>query len=210
MIEFVRAYNFLSQIYNYGDTEVEKRSLFYSHLSRLIHQDRDEAIVDASAVFATHIANRKTFQGRLSLSPGSEGLEPATAIGTGKARAKQYGPLAEIVLLLNELFGADVSEQDKVALLLPFDSNMDANEVLRTQAENNDVEQFITAGDFSDALKDALLDAQGAVGERNTQQTAIVRDMVERLFSDEAVLDRFVRSYGSYYHRRAASRTATQ
>lgn len=205
MIEFVRAYNFLSQIYNYGDTEVEKRSLFYSHLVRLGHQDRDEAIVDASAVFATHIANRKTFEGSLSLLPGQEGIKPMNAIGTGKARQKQYGPLAEIVTLLNELFGTDIKEEDKIALLLPFDSMMDANETVRTQAENNDVEQFLNAGDFSDALKGALLEAQEVVEDKNAQQTDVVKGMVGRLFGDQETLDRFMRAYGTYYHRKINS-----
>lgn len=202
MIEFVRAYNFLSQIYNYGNTEVEKRCLFYSHLARLIHQDRDEEIVDASAVFATHIANRKTFEGRLSLMPEGTGLRPTSAIGTAKARQKQYGPLAEIITLLNDLFGSEVKEEDKVALLLPFDNTMDANQAVRAQAENNDVEQFLNAGDFSDALKGALLDAQDVVQENNAHQTDVVKGMVGRLFSDQETLDRFMRAYGMYYHRK--------
>ncbi|HKU68855.1 MAG TPA: type I restriction endonuclease [Candidatus Baltobacteraceae bacterium] len=202
MIEFVRAYNFLSQIYNYGDTEVEKRSLFYSHLARLIHQDRDEAIVDASAVFATHIANRKTFEGRLSLMVGQEGVKPTSAIGNAKARQKQYGPLAEIVTLLNELFGSEIKEEDKIALLLPFDTMMDGNETVRTQAEHNDVEQFLNAGDFSDALKGSLLEAQDTVEDNNAQQTEVIKEMVGRLFADHESLDRFMRAYGTYYHRK--------
>jgi type I restriction enzyme R subunit len=32
MTSFNRAYDFLSQIINYGDTELEKRSVFYRHL----------------------------------------------------------------------------------------------------------------------------------------------------------------------------------
>lgn len=202
MVEFVRAYNFLSQIHNFGDTEVEKRALFYSGLARLIHQDRDEAIADASGVVVTHISNRKTFEGSISLMPGEDGgLKPVSAIGTAKARQKQYGSLAEIIELLNELFGADVKEEDKIALVLPFDSIMNRNEKVREQAANNDIEQFLNASDFSDVLDGALLEAESVVADSNNKQNQAVKAIVERFFNDKEVLDRFKRAYGAYYHR---------
>lgn len=202
MIEFVRAYNFLSQIHNYGDTEVEKRAIFYSGLSRLIHQDRDEALADASGVVVTHLSNRKTFEGKISLSDGDDGgLKPLSAIGTAKARQKQYGPLAEIIELLNELFGADVMEEDKIALVLPFDEIMTSNETVRAQAANNDLEQFLYASNFPDSLDNALLEAQDSVSDQNLRQNDAVKTIVERFFADKDVLDRFKRAYGTYFHR---------
>jgi type I restriction enzyme R subunit len=91
--EFVRVYGFLSQIYNYGDTDLEKRSLFFSGLTRLLKNDRDKVDIDLSDVRMTHYREKISFLGGIDLDTGSVvELDPMKSIGTAKAHQKQYGP----------------------------------------------------------------------------------------------------------------------
>jgi hypothetical protein len=154
-------------------------------------------------VVVTHISNRLTFEGSLSLMAGADGgLKPISAIGTAKARQKQYGPLAEIIELLNELFGSDVREEDKIAFILPFDEIMTANQKIVEQAANNDTEQFLNAGDYPDVLGSAMLEAKDSVAEENDRQSEAVKTIVDRFFKDKEAYDRFHRVYGTHLHRK--------
>ncbi len=181
--------------------DVEKHAIFYPGLSRLIHLERDEVSADASGVLVTHISNRKTFEGQISLLAGEDGgLKPISAIGASNARQKVYGPLAEIIGLLNELFGPDVREEDKIALVLPFDQIMNAIDTIRAQAANNDVEQFMKARNFSEVFDAALLEATDSVESENNRQTEVVKDMVTRLLENGEMLGRFKEVYGKHFH----------
>ena len=51
---YVRLYGFLSQIFNYGNTDIEKRFLFYKRLTPLLDFGRERDAVDLSKVVLTH------------------------------------------------------------------------------------------------------------------------------------------------------------
>ena len=53
---YCRLYSFLSQVFNYGNTDIEKRFLFYKHLVRLLDFGRERDIVDLSQIVLTHHA----------------------------------------------------------------------------------------------------------------------------------------------------------
>ena len=54
MQTYLRVYTFLSQIIDYGNTDFEKRSIFYRALVRLLKFGREREDVDLSEVKLTH------------------------------------------------------------------------------------------------------------------------------------------------------------
>jgi type I restriction enzyme R subunit len=51
---FLRVYAFLSQVFDYGNTAIEKRAIFYKRLLPLLDFGRDREGVDLSKVVLTH------------------------------------------------------------------------------------------------------------------------------------------------------------
>ena len=86
---FIRAYDFLSQIVNYADPDLEKRSIFLKHLLPMLRLDRDQSQVDLSAVLMTHYNLRSRGQSDIPLTKGvaEEGkLSPLTEVGGGTSK----------------------------------------------------------------------------------------------------------------------------
>src|SRR5436190_18157582 len=51
---YIRLYTFLSQIFDYGNTDIEKRAIFYKRLLPLLEFGREREGVDLSKVVLTH------------------------------------------------------------------------------------------------------------------------------------------------------------
>jgi type I restriction enzyme, R subunit len=51
---FIRLYTFLSQIFDYGNTAVEKRAIFYKRLLPFLEFGREREGIDLSKVLLTH------------------------------------------------------------------------------------------------------------------------------------------------------------
>jgi len=62
MRAYVRLYAFLSQMFDYGNTDIEKRFIFYKRLIPLLEFGRERDTVDLSKVVAdpSHLAQRRT------------------------------------------------------------------------------------------------------------------------------------------------------
>ena len=88
---FVRFYDFISQIVDYDDKELEKLSLFARQLGPLLRETNiDEVEIDLGDVALSHYRLSKLKQQSLQLaSEAAEGLQPGSGLGTGKARDKQ-------------------------------------------------------------------------------------------------------------------------
>ncbi len=65
---FLRVYSFLSQIFDYGNTDIEKRSIFFRRLLPLLEFGREREGVDLSKVQLTHHTLRN--QGKQNLPLG--------------------------------------------------------------------------------------------------------------------------------------------
>src|ERR1039457_4776730 len=87
---FVRAYDFLSQIVDYGtDTSLEKRGIFFRHLAPLLDIPDAGEPIDLSRVTLTHYNIRDLGQHRLPLAGGDGDrpkLDPMSAVGSAQVR----------------------------------------------------------------------------------------------------------------------------
>ena len=111
----MRLYTFLSQIFDYGNTAVEKRALFYRRLLPLLEFGRERAGIDLSRVVLTHHQLRNLGRAPMPLGSGeSPKIAPITGTGSGTVQEKQKAYLGELISRLNELFGAETTEQDQL------------------------------------------------------------------------------------------------
>ncbi|WP_085026019.1 type I restriction endonuclease subunit R [Ensifer aridi] len=157
---FVRVYAFLSQIFDYGNTDIEKRSIFYKRLIPLLDFGRERDTVDVSQIKLTH--HRLSTKGprQLTLSGFSEPLTPYTAPGSGSVQDKEKALLAEIVARVNDLFQGELTDDDQVIYVNSvLKGKLLESETLVQQAEHNTKEQFASSPDLSKAILDAIMDA---------------------------------------------------
>jgi type I restriction enzyme R subunit len=176
---FLRLYTFLSQIFDYGNTAIEARSIFYRRLIPLLEFGRQREGVDVSKIVLTH--HKLTSKGRPPLILGGEGekLQPITDAGSGSIQDKEKALLAEILAKVNDLFQGDVTDDDQLIYVNNvIKGKLLESETLAQQATNNTKEQFANSPALSKAILDAVIDAFEAHTSMSKQalDSAKVRD----------------------------------
>jgi type I restriction enzyme R subunit len=168
---FVRVYAFLSQMFDYGNTAIEKRFMFYKRLIPLLEFGRERDTVDLSQVMLTHHTLRNSGRQSLSLdAAGAYKLPPMDAVGSGRVQEKERAYLAEIIEKVNGLFESKVSEDDKLLYVNGvLKGKLAENERLVEQSVVNSKAQFANSPDLRAALMDAIIDAEEAHAAMSTE-----------------------------------------
>lgn len=156
---FVRAYDFLSQIVDYADTDLEKRSIFFKHLLPLLRLDREQSTVDLSAVLMTHYNLRSKGQITITLTNEGGKLDPLTAIGGGVAQDPKKEQLSAIIQAMNTLFEGELTDADLLNYAHHIRDKMLENATLESQAAANEIDQFGESPDFKKAMMEAVVGA---------------------------------------------------
>lgn len=161
---YVRLYAFLSQIFDYGNTDIEKRFLFFKRLIPLLEFGRERDTVDLSKVVLTHHTLKNHGKQPLGLNhDGTYKLAPMEAVGSGSVQEKQRAYLVEIIQKVNGLFEGDLSDGDQLVYVNGvLKGKLLENETLMQQAASNSKEQFANSPDLKDALLNAIMDALDA------------------------------------------------
>jgi len=161
---YVRLYAFLSQIFDYGNTDIEKRFLFYKRLIPLLDFGRERDTVDLSKVVLTHHTLKNHGKQPLSLNAdGTYKLPPMDAVGSGSVQEKQQAYLDEIIQKVNGLFEGELSDDDQLVYVNGvLKGKLLENDMLMQQAASNSKEQFANSPDLKDALMHAIMDALDA------------------------------------------------
>jgi type I restriction enzyme R subunit len=176
---FVRLYTYLSQIFDYGNTEIEKRAIFYRRLLPLLQFGREREGIDLSRVVLTHHTLKSRGAQPMTLQPGGGGLEPATGVGTSKVQDRQKAYLREIIAKVNDLFSGDLSDQDKLVYVNDvLKGKLLESDTLVQQAVSNSKEQFANSPDLNRELLSAIISALDAHTAMSTQ--ALNSDSVQR------------------------------
>lgn len=164
LASFLRVYTFLSQIFDYGNTEIEKRYLFYKVLEPLLDFRSERPVIDLSSVMLTHHALRNKGKQALNLRVGpNPALQPLTETGSGSVQEKEKALLAEIIAKVNDLFEGELSEDDKLVYVNSvIKGKLLESDVLVQQAANNTKEQFANSPDLANGILFAIMDALAA------------------------------------------------
>lgn len=138
---FVRLYAFLSQIVPVADLNLERDYLYVKALLTKLPQTGSGALDLGSEVELTHLRTEVTASGSFSLDSGGEPLTAITGDGTGRKVEPTMEHLSTIVDLLNERFGTNLSDTDKL-LFDQFEEDWVADPDLEAQAQSNDLANF--------------------------------------------------------------------
>ncbi|GLP79744.1 type I restriction endonuclease subunit R [Mycobacterium antarcticum] len=159
---FVRLYDFMSQIIDYGDPGLEKKQIYLRELERLIRPDNYTAPIDLSDVVLKKV--KQIDRGRVDIGLGVRaGLSGITAAGSGEKRDPKMVAFQQVLDRLNDLFGSeDFTESQKVSFLESLLRTLLDDAELVQQAKVNSTKQFVESPDFEDAVEGAVADNQGA------------------------------------------------
>lgn len=171
MGSFVRLYTFLSQIYDYGNTSIEKRAIFYKRLIPLLEFGREREQIDVSKIVLTHHHLKDLGRQAMPLGGGeTPKLDPITEAGSGSLQDKEKAYLSEIIEKVNDLFEGDLSDQDKLVYVNNvIKGKLLESETLRQQAVNNTKEQFANSPDLKTEIVNAIMGALDAHNAMSTQ-----------------------------------------
>lgn len=119
LTDFIRLYAFLSQVIPFADPELEKLYIFSKLLSRKLPVSREKLPVEIQENIDMESHRiEKTGSGNISLSRGTRKLEPMGPKGTHLPPTEEMEPLSQIILELNQRFGTDFTDEDKVFIEL--------------------------------------------------------------------------------------------
>lgn len=190
---FVRVYDFMSQIVDYGSADLEGRSIFYRLLDKRLHDRTDKDDIDLSSL--SLVAVRQIDKGKADLDLGVRtGLKGMTEAGSGKKRDPKLVALQDVIDQLNDLFGDEAFTQSQPeAFVRSLVDRMLEDEALVQQAKVNSIKQFAESPDFDEAVVDAVADNQEAHGK-----------IADYFFSQEAGRARLMQALAKAFHGIAA------
>ena len=174
---YVRLYAFLSQIIPYADCDLERLYAFGRLLLPRLHIGGTSAPIRLdSDVDLEYYRLERVSSGAISL--GDDGADATvaspTAVGTGTAE-DAAAPLSEIIEALNDRFGTDFTESDRLFLLSVHEDGL-REEDIRETARANGFDKFRLG--TSDRVKQLLV-------KRVAENEALVdRSLSDREFGE--------------------------
>ncbi len=165
-------YAHLSQVFDYGNTAIEKRAIFYKRLFPLLDFGRDREGADLCTVVLTH--HKLKDQGCRTLGlhedTGEYKLEPR------EVQEKIKALWSEIVAKVNDLFEGELTDDDKLVYVNNvLKGKLLESDLLVQQASSNTKEQFANLPDLNTAMMNAIMDALAVHTTMSTQALASQR-----------------------------------
>jgi type I restriction enzyme R subunit len=134
---YVKVYSFLSQIVPYGDPELEMLYSFGRFLLPHLPLARDATIIMVGEEVALQYYRlERVFSGVIRLEEGeTQYIRSPTEVGTGKSKDEK-APLSEIIEVLNERFGTQFTEEDRLFFQQIKEKACRNEQVVRTALAN--------------------------------------------------------------------------
>lgn len=134
---YVKVYAFLSQIVPYADPDLEMLYSYGRFLLPHLPLDRDATIIKVGdEVALQYYRLERVFSGAIMVKEGdAQYIRSPTDVGTGKAKDEK-APLSEIIDVLNERFGTQFSEEDRLFFQQIKEKACNTEQVVRTALAN--------------------------------------------------------------------------
>ncbi|MFF6884585.1 type I restriction endonuclease subunit R [Streptomyces sp. NPDC012421] len=159
---YVRLYDFMSQIVDYGDPYMEMLSIFLRLLEKVIAESAWTADVDLSDVVLVGVKHSKAAPADISLV-GDGQLKGISAAGTGTKKDPKYVALQVVIDKMNDLFGAESFAEYQIReFVQSLVQRLLADPNLVKQTKVNTKKQFVESQDFQAAVTEAVADNQDA------------------------------------------------
>lgn len=181
--DYVRLYSFLSQILTFTDADLEKLYVFARLLRRRLPVPEGGLPIEVQEAIdmASYRIERKS-SGAIKLDRGNQPLSPLTGGTIFGGQREQLEPLSEIIRELNEKFGTDFKEEDKV-VIRELEARLAKHESLADSLRVNTPDNARLTFDqvVSDQLQD-LADTNFKFYKRVTDDEAFARHFLDWLF----------------------------
>ena len=138
LARFNRIYGFISQVCRMFDKELHTFSVYAKLLYKSLPKEKGPFITIDDKVLLEYYKLEKEFDGSISLSVNEGGIGGIK--GEAGARTKKSNSLTEIIDAINEKYGTNFSEMDKV--LEQIQQDFLSDEKLVSFAKNNDEAMF--------------------------------------------------------------------
>ncbi|HHE07851.1 MAG TPA: type I restriction endonuclease subunit R [Chlorobaculum parvum] len=135
---YVKVYSFLSQIMPYVDPELELLYSFGRFLLPHLPLERDSSVVKlGDEVGLQYYRLQRVFAGAIELreDEGDYGVKSPTDAGTGKSKDEK-APLSEIIEVLNNRFGTNFTDEDRLFFEQIKERAANSPEVVRLRQAN--------------------------------------------------------------------------
>jgi type I restriction enzyme R subunit len=199
MSSYQRMYSFLSQIYDYGNTDIEARYIFYKRLIPQLDFSREREGIDLSKVVLTHHKLKKHSTITMPLGDGDNPLIDPLGTGGGQVRDKEKEMFDAIIKRVNDLFEGELSDEDRLVYVNNvLKGKLLESEVLVQQATNNTKEQFANSPDLKSEMMNAIMDAFSAHTMMSKQALGSerIRDGLQDILLEQAHLYEALRARG--------------
>lgn len=184
---YVTGYDFLSQIVDYDDPELEKLHAFLKMLQpRLRGHDDDPILLDNAVRLAGYkLVNKR--ENSLNLETGKpEEIQPFGP-GGGLAHEDPKAKLSEIIKKIHSLFTGKHSDPEIEGWFTTIVGNAAADDRMVTQAKANSSQEQFANGDFRSVLAQAVIQAltsHRSMSEQMLQDSKVFDDVAETLLPE--------------------------
>ena len=185
LARFNRIYAFITQVCRMFDREIHKFSVYAKFLAMMLPKG-DAAVADVDdKVMLEYYRLEKDFEGGIGLTGTAEGFTPIT--GEAGRKEKKKDPLTVIIEKINEKYGTNFTEMDKV--LLQIQNDYAGSDQWQGYAANNDRKTFMLL------FEKDFPNMAAARYEKN-------EGFFVRLFSDQDMMGQVMQAVGGVLYER--------
>ena len=182
---FNRVYSYITQVCRLSDKDIHKFSVYSKFLYTMLPKGSREKVDIDDKVLLEYYKLEKDFEGSIELEGADGGYVPIS--GEAGHKEKKKDPLTVIIDKINEKFGTQFTEMDKV--LVQMENDYAKQEKWQDYAKNNDRSTFMLL--FSK-------DFPTVAAERYEQNDEFFR----RLFGDPDMMKQVMDTIGSVLYER--------
>lgn len=199
---YVRLYDFMSQVIDYGTSDLEKLAEFLRQLTRLLPTETQDADVDMSGLELRRV--RQIDQGKadigLSGDKTTPGLRGLTGVGSRVSpQDPQHELLSEVIARINALFGSEFADPQIEGFVVAAAGLAEEDPRIAEQIDHNAQDQFLISPDLRETLTDAAVLNEGAFGK-----------LTGALTGENELADDLIRIIGEYLYQSRRARVTDE
>lgn len=181
--DFIRLYAFLSQVLTFTDADLEKLYVFARLLIRKLPVTRDELPIEIQRNIEIDFYRiQQTRSGKIDLDRGETSLPPQRQGSTPGNLLDEEEMLSQLIKTLNERFGTDFTEEDKV-FLADFEKRLASHPAIQRSVQVNtpDNARLTYKHVAQDELQD-MMDMNFKFYKRMTEDNEFAEELLGWLF----------------------------
>lgn len=113
---FMRLYSYVSQIMTFTDREIEELFIYLRYLNKKLPKNKPDQLDISDSIDLDSLRIQKTFDGKSELEGEDVGELNPHDFGTGTKPEDEEELLSELIRSVNEKFGSNLTDEDKLDL----------------------------------------------------------------------------------------------